>query len=568
MVQISLSTSTNYDGEQNALIEDLGTSLTVNFELDEAAPEGGLKVFVDSDVEQIVNRLDLLGFAGNPTVENINPNLFGTSFDNSGFFLTIDEGATSASFAIDVFDNDEPDTFLPETFDGLVEANFSLVAPGEVSQDDLADVGTLGDYTIDLDSSSSTVIFADEESQLTDIVETPETPTEPTEPEEDSGLPLVSLNTGPDFLVEEDETVSAQVFNVTGATIPEDGLVVSVDAPNLDEFDLDSINVSEGGEIVDVREDGFDIRLTDFTVLVDLPVAADGEAEGLETASFTLEAGDGYEVNSDFSSGEFTLVDTAEEVPANTSEANDAIPTASDIELSPDNSQVTISSAIDFDISNRYENADGTFTYVDATEDVDFYQFDLKSGDIVSLDTNVKDPDGTNFFPVQRIFDAEGNELAVNSDGQAPGELFATPYSYIEFEAPTDGTYYVGVSAFTNGSTFRFSNAAPVFDNDVYDPFIPALGKGGESIGEYELTVMLNPDNLVILAEQRDRSNNIPPETIDLSQPGEPTVSLSFLTGTYANFDDPRVVSGELNRDDLLNDSLIEGYPNQGSTLT
>ncbi len=56
MTQVSLSTSTNYSGSQNALIEELGTSLTVNFELDEAVPSGGLKEFVDSDVAQIINR--------------------------------------------------------------------------------------------------------------------------------------------------------------------------------------------------------------------------------------------------------------------------------------------------------------------------------------------------------------------------------------------------------------------------------------------------------------------------------------------------------------------------------
>ncbi|MGD1917693.1 MAG: hypothetical protein ACFCAD_01690 [Pleurocapsa sp.] len=76
MVAVSLSTSTNYEGSQNALIEELGTSLTVNLELDEAAPSGGLKVFVDSDVEQIINRLDLPGFAFNPTAESIDPATF------------------------------------------------------------------------------------------------------------------------------------------------------------------------------------------------------------------------------------------------------------------------------------------------------------------------------------------------------------------------------------------------------------------------------------------------------------------------------------------------------------
>ena len=49
MVQVSFSTSTTYEGEANALIEEQDTSLTVNFELDEPAPVGGLRVFVDSN---------------------------------------------------------------------------------------------------------------------------------------------------------------------------------------------------------------------------------------------------------------------------------------------------------------------------------------------------------------------------------------------------------------------------------------------------------------------------------------------------------------------------------------
>ncbi|NEP19629.1 MAG: D-alanyl-D-alanine carboxypeptidase, partial [Leptolyngbya sp. SIO4C1] len=365
MPQVSLSATTSFNGDLNALVEDQSTALTVRFDLDEPAPAGGLKLFVDSEIEQLVSRLDLPGFIFNPTTENINPNLLGTSFDNSGFFLTIDEGATFGSFTINVFNNVEPSPTLPETFDGRVDAVFMLKTQDEVPDEDLADVGTLSDYTIDPTAGSTTVVFADTADQLTD---TPEPPTGPPTSE----LPLVSLHTGPDFLVEAEGTVSAHVFNVTNATIPEGGLVVSVSAPGLGEFDLDAINVSEGGEIVAVREDGFDIRLTDFTVLVDLPIASDGEAEGPETASFTLEAGEGYEVNSDFSSGEFTLVDTANEIPADAlNKRNDTISLATEIGLSPDNPEVTIVETLEFDIGNRYQNEDGSFTYVDASEDVD-----------------------------------------------------------------------------------------------------------------------------------------------------------------------------------------------------
>ncbi|MEM8505054.1 MAG: hypothetical protein AAF716_18105 [Cyanobacteria bacterium P01_D01_bin.1] len=166
MPQVSLSTSTNFDGDLNALVEDQATALTVRFDLDEPAPEGGLRVYVDSEVEQIINRLDLLTFAASPMVENVDPASFVTNFDNSGFALTIEAGATFGSFTIDVFDNPEPDTFLPETFDGRVEAALSLRT--EVDPVDQSNITDLGEYTVDAIAASSTVIFVDEASQLMD----------------------------------------------------------------------------------------------------------------------------------------------------------------------------------------------------------------------------------------------------------------------------------------------------------------------------------------------------------------------------------------------------------------
>ena len=55
MVQVSLSTSTNFAGDLNAVVEDQGSLLTFQFDLDEAAPAGGLRVYVDGDVLQILN---------------------------------------------------------------------------------------------------------------------------------------------------------------------------------------------------------------------------------------------------------------------------------------------------------------------------------------------------------------------------------------------------------------------------------------------------------------------------------------------------------------------------------
>jgi Ca2+-binding RTX toxin-like protein len=575
MVQVSFSTSTTFEGEFNALIEDQDTSLTVNFELDEPAPDGGLKVFVDSNIEQIVNRLDLPGFAFNPIAENINPSLLGTSFDNSGFYLTIDEGATSGSFTIDIFDNEEPDTFLPETFDGLVEANFSLVAPGEVEPEDLGDVGTLGDYTIDPDAATSTVLFADEESQLTPEPEPPLP--EPPEPPM-SGLPLVSLNTGPDYLVEEEGTVSAHVFNITGGTIPSEGLVVSVNAPNLSEFNLDGINVSEGGEIVAVRENGFDIRLTDFTVLVDLPITNDGETEGLETASFSLVAGDGYQVNTEVFSGEFSLVDTASEVPADAlNQRNDIIPLAVETGLSADNPTFTATTSIAFDIGNRYENEDGTFTYVDMTEDVDIYSFELSAGDVITADVDSDSQRGeppaavseydpnpvASVFTGLRIFDSEGEELLAHWIGQGPGELFTSYDGYVEFLAPEDGTYYLGISSQEGGEP-EVRRETFGIEIEKYDPFVPGSGDYGSfprfdfpSYGEYDLTISLNPDVVLELPQfATDGVGGGNPNSYDEPEAGEPVVSLNYATGTF-----------DIDTDDLVSPYLSEGLPSTNSAL-
>ncbi|MEM8504476.1 MAG: Ig-like domain-containing protein [Cyanobacteria bacterium P01_D01_bin.1] len=164
---IGFSTSTNFGGDENALVEDEGTELTLQFDLDGPAPTGGLRIFLDSETEQIVNRLDLQSFAFNPQVENINPSTVGTDFDNTGLVLTIDEGETSASLTIPIFDNVEPSEILPETFDGRVDAVFSLKTADQVSEQDALDIQNISDYTIDPDAASSTVIFVDTASQLT-----------------------------------------------------------------------------------------------------------------------------------------------------------------------------------------------------------------------------------------------------------------------------------------------------------------------------------------------------------------------------------------------------------------
>ena len=59
MVQVSLSTSTDFAPNPNAVVEDQGTLLTFRFDLDEAAPTGGLRVYLEGDLTSNLSRLDL-----------------------------------------------------------------------------------------------------------------------------------------------------------------------------------------------------------------------------------------------------------------------------------------------------------------------------------------------------------------------------------------------------------------------------------------------------------------------------------------------------------------------------
>ncbi|MGD1930412.1 MAG: DVUA0089 family protein [Leptolyngbyaceae cyanobacterium] len=518
MPQVSLSTSTNFDGDLNALVEDQGTALTVRFDLDEPAPAGGLKVYVDSEVEQIINRLDLPGFASSPTTENIDFTSFVTNFDNSGFALTIKAGATFGTFTINVFDNPEPDTFLPETFDGLAEVALSLRTQEQVDEADQGDITGLGEYTIDPGATSSTVTFVDEASQLTEM---PEPPTP--EPPAPDGL-QVSLFTGPGYLIEDEGTVSAHAFLATNGVIPEGGLLVSVNAPNLSEFDLESVSV-EGGEIAAVRDGGFDLLMTEYTTLVNLAIADDGETEVEETATFSLAAGDGYEVVEDYSGGTFELVDTRSDIPQGiVVEPNDIATVATDTGITPENPTFSATDSIYFNIGNRYLNEDGTYTYIDFNEEVDLYQVNLSGGDTVAVELfEVEGNMGLfdiGFLSSLTVFDADGNQLLASLtelSAAAPDKLFGTANnlgdafnedgtvnfdeteSYLEFTAPKDGSYYIGVSDLASATpTYAGQSVTDVGFTDVgYSIETPGLGDNNRlGFGNYNIEIdLLTPDN-------------------------------------------------------------------------
>ncbi|MGD1930563.1 MAG: pre-peptidase C-terminal domain-containing protein [Leptolyngbyaceae cyanobacterium] len=449
-----------------------------------------------------MNRLDLPAAIANPQTENLNLLGTQTNFDNSGLAVEIIEGSTFATVTLNVFDNAEPDTFLPATFDGRVDALFSLVTADQIAVADQSSITGVGDYTIDPAAASSTVIFADDTSQLTDA---PEPPTP--EPSASDAL-QVSLFTGPDYLIEYEGTVSAHAFLATNGVIPKGGVVVSVDAPNLSEFDLESVSV-EGGEIAAVREGGFDLLMTEYTALVNLAVASDDETESGETASFSLVAGEGYEIVEDYSGSSFELVDTRGNIPQNViTEPNDVIAVATDTKITAENPSFSGSAYIYFDIGNRYLNADGTYTYIDYSEDDDYYKVELSEGNTIAIETFDFDSNLNSFTNgnviLLGVYDANGNlvqdDLGSPAKGgffpAAPDKLFGgiSPFdenetdSYLEFTAPEDGIYYVGALG---------EDAFDPFNNALSDPQIPGSSNGNRVVyGNYDINIdLLTADN-------------------------------------------------------------------------
>ncbi|MEM9274894.1 MAG: DVUA0089 family protein [Cyanobacteria bacterium P01_F01_bin.143] len=527
MVQASLSTSTSFDGDLNALVEDQGTEVTFRVDLDEAAPSGGTRVYIDSETVQIFNRLDLPAAVSNPQIENVNLLSVRTNIDDSGLAFTINQGATFATITLAIFDNLEPDTFLPETFDGRVDATFSLLTEAEIDPVDLDVITVNGvsvsDVTIDPEARDSVVIFVDDESQLPDSTIDPP-----------SDALQVSLFTGPDYLIEDEGTVSAHAFLVTNGVIPEGGLVVSVNAPNLSEFDLTGVSV-EGGEIIAVRDGDFDLLMTEYTTLVNLPIADDGETETGETGSFSLAAGDGYEIVTDYSGGSFNLVDTRSDIPSGEVDSiNNIIPLATETNISPENPNFSGESSIYFDIGNRYLNEDGTYTYIDYSEDVDIYRVELSAGDTIAIETfevpGNPNPFGFGLDPNLMIFDAEGNrarDFATVSVADAPDKLFGgndpsdpnSTDSYNEFTAPQDGVYYVALSPNGNLSDFEFQQES---NQPIFNALVPGLGNGDRPIsGNYRIAIDLITE---------DNPRNVGTPTPPVSNPGvtnPPTFSLS-----------------------------------------
>ena len=473
--------------DNTALVESEGTEVTFTFNVAGDIPDGGVLVYVDSGTRAALGELNVFG------ADISGGALPSPNFAASGFYFNVLEDGASIKVAV----NDETtnDQIEPEdAVEGVEDFTFSIIeGPG---------------YTIDAAATSVSYSISDAPG----------------------ALPVVSFTTSPAVLTESEGTVSVHTFEVSTLP-PAEGITVSIDAPNLNEFDLAQI-VTTGGEVVGVSDDGtgFDFKITDQSATIELPIADDGIAEATETATFTLQPGTGYMVSPAANGGEFTLSDTVIAAPPIDTESNDTLDTAVATGLTTNNQLVSISGALE-----QQRNP-----AVDRSEDVDIYSVELAAGDVLRLDTDARALLDSPFSPdtLLQVLDADGNVVAQSDDDFAPDEVFAQGRqdSYIEYTVESAGTYYVGVSSYPNGDLERFVEDDGSLSNNPYDPTEPGSGTG-RSYGEYTLNMSLNQAFTASATE------------IPASDGSGPAVSLSATPATYDS------------SDNLISNALVQYTP-------
>ncbi|MEM9219344.1 MAG: TIGR03118 family protein [Cyanobacteria bacterium P01_F01_bin.150] len=408
--------------ENEALVEADGNKATLTFSLSEPPPEDGVLVYVNTSATTAGlpfngQTFNLLGQFDVFDAEIVGGEFPIPDFASSGFYFNITEQTATISIAA-----------FP---DGVTEG----VQAFQVA------LGGSSDYQVDPAASAVAVTLADTVDSL----------------------PQISLSTEPAILVESEQTASVHTFTLSAPPPPE-GLLVSVTAEGLNEFDISQIATTGITGDISVAE-SFPPQLV-FTVVeetatITLPVANDGEVEGLETATFTLNPSDDYQVDEIAASGSFQIVDTPEDLPPPSieTEVNDSLETAVPVNLAL-GEPVTISGVANYiyDFTN--------IPVLDFSEDVDLYSFELLAGESITVDVDAIAPDGSESLlqPVLRIFDANGAEL--DAIGQIDGLEDIVPgegEAILSFTAATSGTYYAGIS---------------VLGNDDYDPTVFGSSSG------------------------------------------------------------------------------------------
>ena len=408
--------------DNSTLVESEGNRATFTFTLSEPPPAEGVIVYANTTTPSVSPAGQ--AFQGLGQFDIFNAEISGgafpaPNFTSSGFYFKITEQTATITAA----------AFPDAEIEGIQEFQFFLEESAG--------------YQIDPAANSAVVTTADTADSL----------------------PQLSLSLAPTTLVEAENTVSVHSFNLS-TTPPPEGVVVSVTVTGLEDFDITGLETTGIAEEIAVAESEppqLIFTMSEATATISLPVADDGVSEGVETATFTLNPSDTYQISPLAEGGSFQLVDTPANVPPSPVEVevNDTLEGAIAVDPTPNNPVVISGEA-------KFTPDFSTFppVVIDITEDVDLYSFELAAGESITVDVDAVFPDGSESLlqPVLRIFDADGSEL--DSVGQVDTLDAITPgagEAEATFTADTAGTYYAGIS---------------VLGNDAYDPTVVGSGSG------------------------------------------------------------------------------------------
>ncbi len=178
-------------------------------------------------------------------------------------------------------------------------------------------------------------------------------------------------------------------------------------------------------------------------------------------ATYNATTGSGDTAGGLYSIGSYTLI--VQTAPDNPPDDDDELSEATALgEIST--SATTVAAAITPDV------------------DVDMYRFTVTAGQVVDfdVDTPLNGPGGLGSY--LRLFNSQGQQLAFNNDGAAPGENEVRFDSYLRHTFTSRGTYYLGVSN---------------WNNTQYNPRTGTddTAGGSDAVGSYQLIVQALPVN-------------------------------------------------------------------------
>ncbi len=155
-------------------------------------------------------------------------------------------------------------------------------------------------------------------------------------------------------------------------------------------------------------------------------------------------------------------------------------------------------------------NPNTTSANINPETDVDMLGFSVTAGQVVDFDVDTALNGSTGLNSYIRLFNAQGQELASNNNGAAPGEDTTGFDAYLRYTFSTAGTYYVAVSNSTNitynattgdGDTVGGQNTTGAYQIsitglpvDIDDSLPEAASIGSVTTGGLTLTAAINPD--------------------------------------------------------------------------